>query len=86
MAVRLFCVAVGWLSNLLGFGDGVGADERPATIRPARADEVEGAVRLILSPSGTPVDASAARDFITFGRERGIDFEGWLHVAERGGK
>jgi ribosomal protein S18 acetylase RimI-like enzyme len=86
LAVWLFCVAVGWLSNLLGFLDGADSDDRPATVRAARADEVEGAVRLILSPSGTPVDVQAARDFITFGRERGIDFEGWLWVAERGGK
>jgi mycothiol synthase len=43
-------------------------------------------MRLILSPSGTPVDVETAREFITFGRERGIDFEGLLHVAERGGK
>ena len=43
-------------------------------------------MRLILAPSGTPVDAVAARDFITSGRQRGIDFEGSLYLAERGGK
>jgi ribosomal protein S18 acetylase RimI-like enzyme len=77
---------VGWLSNLLGFADGVDSPERPATVRAARADEIEPAIRLILSPTGIPVDPAAARDFITFGRERGIDFEGSLHLAERGGK
>ena len=77
---------MGWLSNLLTLLDGSAQDAHPATIRRARAEEVEPAVRLILSPSGTAVDAEAVRDFITFGRQRGIDFEGSLMVAERGGK
>jgi GNAT superfamily N-acetyltransferase len=78
-------LAVGWLSNLLTFLDG-SADAHPPTIRQARPDEIEPAVRLILAPAGTPVDAAAAREFITSGRQRGIDFEGSLYLAERGGK
>jgi ribosomal protein S18 acetylase RimI-like enzyme len=79
-------LGVGWLSNLFTFRDGAGQEDRPPLVRPAKPDEVEGAVRLILSPTGTPVDVQAAREFITFGRGRGIDFEGLLHVADRGGR
>jgi ribosomal protein S18 acetylase RimI-like enzyme len=77
---------VGWLSNLLTILDGSGQDQTPPVIRLAQLHEIEPAVRLILAPAGTPVDVPAARDFITFARERGIDFDTALYLAERGGK
>jgi ribosomal protein S18 acetylase RimI-like enzyme len=52
-------------------------------VRPARADEVEPALRLILSPPGGATDAKGIVDFVAFANERGMGLSG-LHVAERG--
>lgn len=89
LRVGLFCRGVGLLSNLLGFKDGGRADDgssgAPFIIRPAAPEDLEPALRLILSPAGSTADARSIQDFINFGRDRGIDLGG-LHVALRSGK
>jgi hypothetical protein len=75
---------VGLLSNILGFRDAHRADA--LEVRPARGDELEPAMRLILAPpGGGAADARVVQDFIALGRERGVAFDG-LHVAARGGR
>ena len=79
---------MGLLSNLLGFRDGPADDDDddgPLEVRPARAADVDEAVRLILSPPGASADAAAAREFLGLARERGIALDG-LHVAGRRGR
>jgi GNAT superfamily N-acetyltransferase len=76
---------VGLLSNILGFRDGSWGAEKPAQIRLATSDEIEPALRLVLSPPGGTADAKGIADFIAFARERGMTFDA-LHVAERGGR
>jgi mycothiol synthase len=78
---------VGLLSNLLGFRDGRADDGSgaPLIIRQATAEDLEPAMRLILSPPGGTADLRSVQEFIHFARERGIDFGG-LHVAQRAGK
>ncbi|HEY7119339.1 MAG TPA: GNAT family N-acetyltransferase [Tepidisphaeraceae bacterium] len=62
--------------------------------RPARPEELEAAVRLVLTPSGGQAGGAAgaaedvraaAAEFIAMGRERGITFDG-IHVAEHQGR
>jgi ribosomal protein S18 acetylase RimI-like enzyme len=76
---------VGLLSNLLGLRDGAPKDDRPAVVRPAAPDELEAALRVVLSPPGGSADARGIAEFVAFARERGMAFDG-LHVAERGGR
>jgi GNAT superfamily N-acetyltransferase len=54
-------------------------------VRPAKPEEIEPALRLILAPPGQAIDDRAASEFITFARDRGIGFDA-LHVAQRDGK
>jgi GNAT superfamily N-acetyltransferase len=76
---------VGILSNFLGLRD-ARPDERTALIRPAAAEEVEAALRLVLvGPGGSGVTEQQVQDFIGFARDRGIDLE-LLWVAEEQGK
>jgi GNAT superfamily N-acetyltransferase len=60
-------------------------DAGPFIIRPATAQDLEAALRLILSPPGGAADARSIQDFISFAGDRGLSFDG-LHVAQRGGK
>jgi GNAT superfamily N-acetyltransferase len=83
MSIRIFWQRVGLLSNLLGFWHH--PDAEPLTVRTARQDEVEAALRIILAPPGVAADPRAIDDFVSFARDRGIDTSS-LHVAERGGK
>src|SRR5207302_792570 len=54
--------------------------------RPAAADEVDAALRLVLvGPGGSAVTEQQVQDFIGFARDRGIDL-GLLWVAEQQGK
>jgi mycothiol synthase len=76
---------VGLLSNLLGFKNDRSDDDTPLTLRLAMPDEIEPAMRIILSAPGPGADARSIQEFIAFARERGIHFEG-LHVADRDGK
>jgi ribosomal protein S18 acetylase RimI-like enzyme len=77
---------VGLLSNLLGFGhhrDTGGAADAEVTLRQARGEDLEPAMRLILAPpGGSLADARSVNDFIAFSRERGVLFDA-LHVALR---
>jgi GNAT superfamily N-acetyltransferase len=76
---------VGLLSNILAFRDGHWGPDRPAQVRLATGDEIEPALRLILSPPGGTADAKGIQEFIAFAGERGMGFSA-LHVAERGGR
>lgn len=76
---------MGLLSNILAFRDGHWGPERPAQVRLATGEEIEPALRLILSPPGGTADAKGIQDFMAFAGERGMGFSA-LHVAERGGR
>jgi mycothiol synthase len=72
------------LSNLLGLKDGRTAGDS-VVIRPAGPDDMDAAMRLILSPPGAAADSHSIQDFISFAHGRGIAFDG-LHIAQSAGK
>jgi ribosomal protein S18 acetylase RimI-like enzyme len=59
-----------------------GGSPPPANCRPARAQEIHPALRLILGSASALADSEQAFEFITFAHQRGINL-GDLWVAER---
>jgi GNAT superfamily N-acetyltransferase len=75
------------LSNLLGFSDGSRRDRNkplPQTqIRPAHRQEIEPALRLILTGRGAPTGDEHLMEFIAFAINRNIDLANtWVALAD----
>jgi GNAT superfamily N-acetyltransferase len=79
---------LGPLSNLFHKRDagktGLTDSTSPLQCRPARAEEVQAALRMILGSGGRAADNQQIIDFLTFARHRGIDLNE-LWVGERSG-
>ena len=77
------------LSNFLRKSDvppsgGEVAGGKSAVCRPAWADEIRGALSLILAAAGRPADAQHVSDFLAFSAPRNID-PAQMWIAERDG-
>jgi ribosomal protein S18 acetylase RimI-like enzyme len=71
------------LSNFLGRGDG-GDPVGPLEWRPARADEIQAGLALILSSGATPANQDHVLDFLQFASSRGIDVNALWVIASAG--
>lgn len=76
---------MGLLSNLLRFRHDSGAQEGPLVVRLAQPQDVEPALRLILTPPGATVDPAVLTEFAKLAGERGLGLDA-LHVAQRNGR
>lgn len=70
------------MSNFLRRTD---SSQVPPHCRPARADEIHPALRLVLGSGGTPADHEQVVEFISLAHQRGINLSD-IWVAERNGQ
>lgn len=71
------------LSNFLGRGDGSEADG-PLEARPARADEIQPGLALILGSGPAPASQEHVLDFLQFASSRGIDASALWVISSAG--